>query len=472
MLADAELRITMESHYKKTVAIILLILQMLLLLVIPENISYSQMAILATAQCLFLVIAVRFRTKNCVFLIILILSIYVFHCGQILCIGFDMQGMLSLDFRKHASSETIRHAFQYYLFSQSILCMGMLLARSTSDMPVKANRPSLNVSPSVIHCMLIVGVIPRLYYDISRVLASIGTDYLSVFSVYMPTALQALASVFDAGLIGLLLIIKDGGKQRVIFWLVVAYKMIIMLSGARQNAFCFLVIWLIVYFAIINRIEAKKLPLVILTCLLLFVFVDAIGETRAHGFNPSAVLSYLTSNTSNSLVGDTLGEFGSAFTTLVTTMENVPIMLSYGLGRSYIAGLTMIVPGVTSRIPFLAEAANYIAFLPSSIYFGGSMLAEAYYNFGWFGLVVFLLIGLFSSYCNEGFYLQRQGQRGSIEVIRIYSAGLLLLMVRGSFMGFAVSFFYLIVFILLSNLLLKSRHISNSSLINTINQKE
>ena len=54
-----------------------------------------------------------------------------------------------------------------------------------------------------------------------------------------------------------------------------------------------------------------------------------------------------------------LGEYGSAFNTLIVSVNYTPDTIYYGLGRSYVAGFFSVIPLLVAQIPSLHEAAIF-----------------------------------------------------------------------------------------------------------------
>lgn len=366
------------------------------------ELTYSQMSIIAIGQTCINIILLK---AICRLPIISIPNLFLafsmlFHCGQIIKKGFGIAGTVPLPFENYADFSVIQNAFYFYIFSQVFLAIAIGLTavskRETFAAPERWNRRA-HVDASIYgKILLIIGLIPRMYIDILSLLGAATGGYEGVYSLYIPQMVQSLGFFFDAGLLFLLFGTELRKKRRALFIIVIIYKCTMMATGARQDKVTYLLIWFYVYFFILNRITIKKLLLLVVACIVGFMFISAIGTIRAgDAVNLSQVLKLLTSGTMTNVLGGALGEFGSAFNTLEVAMQYTPSHIAYGYGRSYIAGCLSVIPVVISKIPPLAESVVFLEQLPRTITFafGGSYLGEFYYNFGWFGVLGSCVLG-------------------------------------------------------------------------------
>ncbi|WAM33633.1 O-antigen polysaccharide polymerase Wzy [Caldicellulosiruptor morganii] len=115
-----------------------------------------------------------------------------------------------------------------------------------------------------------------------------------------------------------------------------------------------------------------------------FFFIEAVKE------NP--ILSIIT-------------ELGTAIGPTAAAICLIPYILPYGKGISYLYSIFMIVPNFNVNSPNQAMLKANVPMIISDIVgvrFGGSIIEEAFYNFGWLSWMFFIgigfLIAFFSSY--------------------------------------------------------------------------
>ena len=375
------------------------------------ELNYSQMAKIAISQTL---ISIIFLKIICNLSIISIPNIFaffslIFHCGQLIKEGFHMEGSVPLPFESYGDEATIQKAFIFFLVSQIIYFIFVTFI--CNSQPDKTRWTKWNEKEKIniltyAKVLIIFGIIPRLYIDIVSLIGARNSGYEGVYSIYIPQAIQSIAFFFDAGMIFLIYGLRDKKKQKLWFLGIVIYKCVMMSTGARQDKVAFLLIWIYIYFFVINKITIKKLIFVVMTCAAGFMFVSAIGTARtSNTVGLSQTFNLLQSGTMNNVLGNALGEFGSAFVTLETAIKYTPSRMSYGYGRSYIAGILSSIPLLVNRIPILSETVIFLNQLPKRIVFafGGSFLGELYYNFSWFGILGCGIVGVIVTKIHDGF---------------------------------------------------------------------
>lgn len=331
-----------------------------------------------------------------------------FHCGQIIKIAFQIEGTVPLPFENYASFDVIQKAFLFYLFSQTIFMIGVGIS-SNFVQREKQNNLFLfkNLDEDAISVgkwLIFIGLIPRLYIDLLSMIGAMATGYEGVYSLYIPQPVQSFAFFFDAGLIFLLFGLGTKKRGRWLFLFGILYKCLVMSSGGRQDKVAFLLIWIFIYYFVIQTINFKKKCLLVGMCVIGFLFISSIGAVRTLGsFDLLDVLSLLFSGEMTHVFGNALGEFGAALDTLEVAIGSTPEIIQYGYGRSYIAAFLSIIPLLLKQIPILDESTIFLHQLPANFVFafGGSYLGELYYNFSWFGILGSFVIGIEIGKINE-----------------------------------------------------------------------
>lgn len=378
----------------------------LMLIAYRVDFSYTQMSVLAITETVIDIIVLK---TICSFPAVSISNIFaffslMFHCGQLIKEGFNIEGTVPLPFEYYGDAMTIQKSFTFFLLSQTVyfIAVGISCGKLQKEKKVNQRQADVSVYGKI---LVLIGVIPRLYIDILSLVGARANGYEGVYSIYFPQAIQSIAFFFDAGLFFLLYAQTDRRKQKFYLVAVIVYKCIMMSTGARQDKVAFLLVWLYVYFFIINKITVKKLALLVVVCIAGFMFISAIGTIRVNDtVSLSQTLSLLQSGTMNNVIGGALGEFGSAFDTLEVAIKYTPSEIPFGWGKSYVAGLLSIIPLLVNQIPSLAKAVMFVNQLPKHVTFalGGSFLGELFYNFSWFGIIGSFVVGAFITKLHNG----------------------------------------------------------------------
>lgn len=320
-----------------------------------------------------------------------LMCMWLFYCGQIMNYAFELEGTNYLFYFNYGSVTSCIRAFIFYLIAF------ILLTESVGISHNKLRNTEINNSrkiPSNFSSILFaIGIIPRLYYDFSFLNYGLLNGYHGTAG-YIPQFINTLAYFADIAI--LIKIISWGQRKRstVVFIVVMAYKGIMMMSGSRAEAFCFIIIASYIYFFINKRIKTSKLVLYILIGYFALAFIMTIGDLRVVAFQSGSVLwESFWANVKGGFLSDMFGEFGSAFTTLVKTINDTPSRIEYGYGLSYVSGMVSAIPALVSKIPVLSNKTAYISQYSNVSSFGGSFLGEFYYNFSWFGLLAIPIVG-------------------------------------------------------------------------------
>lgn len=431
----------------KVLSVIAIALQMVAIVAVGTFDSYGAMCVASVLQLVFLVVTLAFSPCRQLFAILFLAANWIFHCGQIACVAAGYNDALNLDFRMYGSSSTIVGAFLFYLYSQSLLALGAVLFQTElpKEMTWQA-KPPKEVSERLAWVLVATGFPFWLYVNLAKLSGAAAGGYRGVYSLVIPAPIQAASFFFEAGLLMFLLLIGRERKGTVLFWVVVAVKVMLMSTGGRQDAVCFLAVWCLLYFGYLRKLSLSRVVVLGFAATFLLFAIDAFGELRSDGFSFDALANYLANASFFGVFWDSLGEFGSAFSTLVVSMASVPSILSFGMGSTYLAGILSVIPMLVNNFAGLKISTLFTTAIPGTTYLGGSMLGEFYYNFGWFGLVGPVLVGCVLAWCQNRLNLvgREQADRGVwlASVLAIF----LLLFVRGYFTDAVMKFVYLCVF--------------------------
>lgn len=184
-------------------------------------------------------------------------------------------------------------------------------------------------------------------------------------------------------------------------FLVVLYAIVVILSGRRTEALRVVVMLLFAYIYILgNKLNVKKT----LSYLFIGVILTSVyGAIRGEGQSFSQGVKILTENNT---ISPFTKELAGSVNTVHIAMENVPNIIPYNNGVTFLASFALLIPGLDRVISlflpndFVLNSSTQI----SNMYWGGSdwgygmgssMIADVYISFGVIGiLVVFLLIGI------------------------------------------------------------------------------
>ena len=433
----------------KPLEILIILIQALLFACVSSFDGYAQMAWISSVQLMILIGILLLSPRGQSFSILFLVANWVFHCGQLICLANGNSDSLNLDIRWYGSTAEIAEAFRYYFYAQSLIASGAILFQDLTpkgNARLRFSRFSFTLNTKVAFTLFAVGLPFRLYVDSMRIMGASLSGYEGVYSLVIPSIVQAAAFYCDAACLMFLLLLGKQRKSSLLFWTVCIYKLILMSTGARQEAFCFIAVWVFLYFGYIRKLSLARLIVLIMGSLALLFAVDAFGELRTQGFSFAALQVYFTEHSVFDAAWDSLGEFGCALSTLIVSIVYVPQLVDFGMGSSYIAGLMSVVPTLVNRFAGLKASTLFTTMLPGTSFFGGSMLGELYFNFGWIGLLGTFAIGGIVAACQNSF----NDYSGRDITARVWVASVmavfLLLYIRGYFTDAVMKFVYTLLF--------------------------
>lgn len=361
----------------KVLSAIAIALQTAIIAAVGTFDGYGTMCTASVLQLAFLVAILAFSPCRQLFAVLFLVANWIFHCGQIACVAAGYNDVLNLDFRMYGSAATVAEAFSFYLYSQSLVAMGAVLFQAGP--PKGAGRDGKGpweVSERLAWVLVVVGLPFWLYVNLAKLTGAAAEGYRGVYSLVIPAPIQAASFFFEAGLLMFLLLIGKERRGSVLFWVVVAVKVVLMSTGGRQDAVCFLVVWCLVYFGYLRKLSPSRVVVFGISAAFLLFAIDAFGELRNDGFSFDALASYLANASFFGVFWGSLGEFGSAFSTLVVSMTSVPTILPFGMGSTYLAGILSVIPMLVNRFAGLKASTLFTTAIPGTTFLGGSMLGE------------------------------------------------------------------------------------------------
>ncbi len=260
---------------------------------------------------------------------------------------------------------------------------------------------------------LYISILPVLVTAISAVQAAKSAGYASLYEQRATGAEASAGILADFVFPGVFLVIagaKQNPKFRIFAVIVLLfYTCAKLMIGTRGSAMMPVLAMLWLWDSVV-----KPLPrtlLIVGAAVMLLVVFPVIGATRNEVAGVDLFsIEFLTKTlmgVDNPLVAS-ISEMGFSATTIGWTMELVPNVRPFSLGMSVVVAILTLVPNVfaAGRHPALTMSGYDIPdfwlvgeidkdFAERGGSFGFSFIAEAYLNFGWFGILVLGGLGFF-----------------------------------------------------------------------------
>lgn len=232
--------------------------------------------------------------------------------------------------------------------------------------------------------------------------------------------------------------------RRMLTGLILLNVVSIFLMGGRTNGVILLVLVLILYNNLVRNFKKKDYIVIACGVFILLSVLTAVGSMRNES-NRSMKSSDIEVN-GNAIVG-AIAEMGASQSCLIKTMEIIPSMEDYKYGRSYLYSFTTIVPnlGFWDIHPAKKES-NLSEWLTDRLRLsygtGFSMTAEAYANFGYFGILFIFVLGYFFAKIFSGIDHHLSNGEYAKFVFLLIIFWFTLKLPRNCFIGIVRPFFY------------------------------
>lgn len=405
--------------------------------------------------------------------IIIISTLFLTLCGQALVWTFGMTaGYRDL---RYAAYKTVR-------FNTSSLCLGLLfsyLCISAMHMVVinsvnskthktktknktlmspcnqlRVNVP-LNVTDKNLYKVLVgfalvlmsITIIPYITTNVKTyeqmILEGYGIQYTNV-TYGIASIISKISEFFPIGVVTLL---YAWGKKnsfngkyyllKAIFsYLIVTIYLFFQLRLSQRTGILLFAIALLFIFYADKKIPTKLISLGIFIGIILMAVMRMIDLLRSGEIIGLQGFIIYAMDEKNNPILDFLGDIGWNLMTTVKFQEVIPHARNFGFGSSYFISLTSIIPNLNFWTVHPAYAYGNISswlqeYLGFSFGIGCTPVAEAYYNFGPFGFLIFIFWGKVAVYLNRKFD-QRKSILDNYQVV-LFMGILLKAFVRSSF---------------------------------------
>ncbi len=264
--------------------------------------------------------------------------------------------------------------------------------------------PTVRILIQNIILNMTMGYGERIYGTVQS--GEIGTD----------TIMGILASLMIPALLAMFI----GGQDSKWPWIPIAvYCGLYMFSGSRINVFCMLCGILYAHFLVHSKLSKRKF----LTVLLVGFSIATLFSFVSHWRNniDSSNKEIMSQLVENNPVFEIVKEMGFTSCATGAVLQHCPSDKPHLYGQSYLCGLIYILPNAITGNYYVKTPevdSEFKDFITPHSGIGSSFIAEGYYNFGWFSLILFLFYGyLIGVFCNK---LERSVNRCDFPKIFIY----------------------------------------------------
>ncbi|QNK48152.1 O-antigen polysaccharide polymerase Wzy [Brevibacterium sp. PAMC23299] len=338
---------------------------------------------------------------------------YITHMGILVIFGFKIDIELPWNPLVSITKDTFKDACSFAVLCHAFLTFGMcivLFKRKTyhlgsNSTNFKEENSQLYIARMIGFILVLIGIVPMLYIDISRVILFISGNYLDTYKVGVNGFVVIISRFAEIGAIMLLIgNYKDKKKAHFILFIIVIYESIVMFTGNRGRPIMFLLTIFFIYNNLIKRVGFKQFINSVAVVYLLGFLLTFIGQIRMLSIKDFATIADLFKKSFMEFsIFKILADFGATIISLGYSLVFFPQTASFQLGSNYLVSLLTIFPNVGGLLAPIINKTVYINNWPANYreFLGGSYLGELYYSFGDFSFIFAVLIGMFIAFISN-----------------------------------------------------------------------
>jgi hypothetical protein len=256
--------------------------------------------------------------------------------------------------------------------------------------------------------LLFITTIPEIVFNIRIFRIAQAYGYLGIYDIQASSLMQKFLNLREFFFPATILVLCGDTRDNKLLRNALVGAILLDVSvglyvGSRSDALMQIVsLALVLQMVKPNQAKLKKREAIkyVLLFVVIIMAANVVGAIRVMpNRDISTFFEYLfeanTAEGSDNMVIAIMGELGGTMRTLLETMLLVPSDFNHLYGSSYLYALTWLIPGfLTNNIWLKASMNNWIDTVRyTGSGWGFSTTAEAYFNFGYAGVLVFLIVG-------------------------------------------------------------------------------
>lgn len=337
------------------------------------------------------------------------LVMFVFCYGQ--SVGWLLElDMGSKDLYYRISTVTIVKSMIYSLISMIAIHFGAILSireekirKTITETDLEAMNKAINKTGELfIWASLPFYVIDTLYTLYNVYTSGYAGSYntLALVLGQVGTLIAMISNFFAPALICIFVANRKNVRMRrlaIVFLCIDVFKTLYV--GGRSGAVMTLLVLFLVYHYCVNNFKFKQTVFISALAYLGMAVSNAVAIFRTEA-NKSLSLIFQTIGSSFANVfGDFFGELGWSMSSLMHTIEFVPMMEPFRWGKSYLYGLMAAIPNVgiwrVHPAKLYSNLGDWLQGMLDIDYGPGyTLIAEFYINFGWHGIIAAFVVGI------------------------------------------------------------------------------
>ncbi len=414
--------------------------------------------------------------------IMFIILTYIFYFGQVFMYAFKIRNNSDFDVVGSIPFDILKKACMFTSISIFFITLGIIIVwlQNKKDIQVSdeiQNKENLKNVFKIGLVLFCFGIVPKLYWEISRLRLHAMGGYLDTYNVVNFRGGGILVTFSNMAEYGVLIMLIGLQKNKLackfILLSSLIFEVIVMTSGNRSRAVMSILMFMYIYIKVIKKIRIKIKDMIIITFLgyigLSFLTFLSRIRTQPNMSLVNLLKQFINSFFQHSPIFDALAEFGS---TMLTLCYSISVFPKYGkptYGINYLFSFFNAIPNINGIVEGFRTSFEYTTSTGFQSHFhgialGGSFLGELYYNFNYLGAFFAIIIGFIVGYVSKNIkYAIKRKNWIRLSIFMILFPNILWL-VRNYFSGLIRDFIWTSILIVIISFFVKNRKNQHSIL--------
>lgn len=385
-----------------------------------------------------------------------VLASYIYNCGQNWLVLFHINMTSSSFLITLYDKDITTKALSFFLLAINLIQLTGLLSFRTEDGRI-GNESRSHISDYrrndielkylgiilFIFCLIVLSI-----NDTQQIIHAQSQGYANSYRLGRNNSLIYAAYYLYPLAIIILIITSNNIKIKKILYsyAIIRAFILMLLVGNRGQHIVMLCLLLLLHNNDKSSNKKSYTLKYLIMGLLLIIFIPFVASIRNQSGIERDYLSFLQFIMQNNPLIQLLQELGGTFVDIIMVFGLCPNYLPFGKGISYLASTIGFIPNGSLLIPnwikYFEIGLLLNNYFPKGDGLGGSYLAEFYYNFGWYSLLIIQSIGIIISKISKEFSSRKISLLK--KVIYSYFVYALMMYIRGSFHDILIYIRYLI----------------------------
>lgn len=418
----------MKIHINRNIIILGLVLFVELLLYLfflLTNISLSTVNVIIVffSAIVYGYVLCVLYTKNraITFTFLFIMISYPFYFGRHILFLIDSNtDFLCLDL---ITFKTFLTCSFFQLFAITGMSMGsMMIDERKQCINVKKTNTSKNILYVTLLFLILISFYPQIdiLVDSIRERSMIGYGESMINSLNSFNIKNIFANLFLPATLGLLVL-----QRRLGYICLIIYFCLYLLSGSRIIVFG-LIPAIILFISTIRKINSKKfIKYIAIICIFATIFSGISLNRSDKSLN----------NPLKEVLINVLYEAGLTYRVNSIVIENTPKNESFQFGDTYAQSIIYILPNKVTGLDYTGVDDTFSKYVTNYGGIGSSFIAEGYYNFGFFSLIVFFFYGMIMAKIDSLFFINIKNKSYFKSMYYLYIMSQAFLLIRSDVLG-------------------------------------